>query len=146
VYLQNNHSSLILEEEMMLSIIERGDALYDAEAVLETLEEIESFDILTRRSDFYNKIIDDINAKNPEVLSEDGEKEWEQVQDDAEEEESKASSMSNEEEIDDAARHQHKEACRVKASQGQQKQARRVNACRSNEYKEVLAVGNICLI
>ena len=37
VYLQNNHSSLILEEEMMLSIIERGDALYDGEAVLETV-------------------------------------------------------------------------------------------------------------
>ena len=63
-----------------------------------------------------------------------------------EEEESKASNVSNEKETDDVARHQYKEACRVKASQGQQKQARRVNACRSTEYKEVLAVDDICLI
>lgn len=38
VYLQKNHPSLILEHETVLSIIERGDALYDGKAVLETVE------------------------------------------------------------------------------------------------------------
>ena len=44
------------------------------------------------------------------------------------------SNDSNEEEIDDVARLKHKEDCRVKASQGQEKQARWVNASRSAEY------------
>ena len=52
---------------------------------------------------------------------------------------------SNEEETDDVARLKHKEDCRVKASQGQEKQARWVNASRSAEYKELLAVDDICL-
>ena len=34
----------------------------------------------------------------------------------------------------------------MKASKGQEKQARRVKASRSNDYKEILEVGNICLI
>ena len=55
------------------------------------------------------------------------------------------SNDSNEEETDDVARLKHKEDCRVKASQGQEKQARWINASRSAEYKELLAVGDICL-
>jgi hypothetical protein len=57
------------------------------------VEEIESFGILTKRSYLYNEIIDDINAKNPEALSEEGDNEWELEQEDEEEE----SKVSNEE-------------------------------------------------
>jgi hypothetical protein len=149
VYLQKNHPSLILEHETVLGIIERGDALYDGEAVLETVEELESYDILTRRSELYNEIINDINAKNPRTLSEGDDENGSELDEEANDEDSYVSNDNNgsdDEETDEAMRLQHKENCRVKASQGQEKQARRVNASRSNDYKEILEVGDICLI
>jgi hypothetical protein len=148
VYLQKNHPSLILEHETVLGIIERGDALYDGEAVLETVEELESYDILTRRSELYNEIINDRNAKNPRTLSEGDEEHESEVDEEVDDKDSFVSSENNgsdDEETDEAMRLQHKENCRVKASQGQEKQARWVNASRSAEYKELLAVGDICL-
>jgi len=98
----------------------------------------------------------DIDAKNPKISLE-GDKENGSEQD-AEADDNDDSDVSNdnndsdEEETDEAARTdeearlQHEEDCRMKASKGQEKQARRVNASRSNDYKEILEVGNICLI
>ena len=95
VYLQKNHPSLIVEHETVLSIIERGDALYDGEAVLETVEEIESYDILTRRSELYNEIINDINAKNPKTLSEGDEENGSELDEEADDEDSFVSNDNN---------------------------------------------------
>jgi hypothetical protein len=67
------------------------------------------FDILTRRSELYNEIIEDINAKNPKALSEAGENESDEVEWEDEEEETNASNDSNEEDKDEAARLKHKE-------------------------------------
>ena len=108
MHLHNNHPSLIVEQETVLSIIERGDAFYEAEAELKSFEAIKSFDILTKRSDLNNKIIDDINIKIPGALS------WRKgvgIGAEDEDKESKASSMGNEDkETDDVVRHQHKAA------------------------------------
>ena len=167
--LKKTHPTLHLSDDKILEIIEQGDALYDAEDKQPTLEEKEAFDVDGKLSDLLKKIVDEVTDVGDEVPSgneggnndepgdnvqgsgsEDGEEA-------ADEEISNAADEQTSEEADDdndsdrsedegQKQVQRKETLRVQAMEGQQQQARRVNAARGKEFKEVLDIGDICLI
>jgi hypothetical protein len=158
VYLKKYHPLLLLNDEIVRDIIERGDGLYDEEEKLESQEDVASFNIEEKRQALYATILkeviadsDDVQDFEPETLDATG---GDIGSVNAGGNSSEASSHKNSADDDDAdssadndqERLRYKESCRVRAVNGQRKQAQRVNASRGAEYKEALDVGDICLI
>mmetsp|Transcript_7922 Transcript_7922/g.11497 ORF Transcript_7922/g.11497 Transcript_7922/m.11497 type:complete len:164 (+) Transcript_7922:1138-1629(+) len=148
---------------------------YDAEEQLDTMAEKEDFDIDTKQSELLCKILSEVMDDGGEVSSSSGDELGgvdelgsheergggtditEEVNGDGGEEiEEEGSHAPTQFKVDDDVSDssddeaekqvKHKEDWTLKAMEGQQQQARRVNAARGKDYKEVLEVGNICLI
>jgi len=163
--LKKTHPLLHLSDDKILQIIEQGDALYDAEDNLTTLEEKEAFDLDGKVSDLLKSIVSEVTDDSNEVPScNEGGTIAEAIADDTDEDDTepanyeeastkqardeKANEDSDSGRTEDEGEKQVqlKETLRIQAMEGQQQQARRVNAARGKEFKEVLDIGDICLI
>jgi len=60
INLKNNYPRLQLSDYDIIDIIQQGDALYDAEQLLESTEEKEAFDIDKQRNDLLSAILEKI--------------------------------------------------------------------------------------
>jgi hypothetical protein len=192
VNLKNNYPRLQLSDYDIIDIIQQGDALYDAEQLLESTEEKEAFDIDKQRNDLLSAILEKItdemidevgrfgseevvgnkevnngdeetngdeeaDGNDEEDKSDEAEKATNEEDNDGDEEQSNATTVieeasedsdTNDDEAEKQVQRRGKMRAqlRVIAAEGQQQQARRVNAARGVNWKEVLEVGDICLI
>jgi len=184
---------LQLSDYAVIDIIQQGDALYDAEQLLEMTEEKEAFDIDKQRNDLLSAILEKItdemidevrsvgseevvdddkevddgdeesnggneaDGNNEEATNDEAGKASTEEDLDGDEEQSNAATVieeanedsdTNDDEAEKQVQRRGKMRAqlRVIAAEGQQQQARRVNAARGVNWKEVLEVGDICLI
>ena len=66
-YLKDNNPLTHIEDEKVINIIERGDALYDEEEKLQSKEEKEEFGLEDRRSELFAEILAEILDADDEI-------------------------------------------------------------------------------
>ena len=66
-YLKDNNPLTHIEDEKVINIIERGDALYDEEEKLQSNEEKEEFGLEDRRSELFAEILAEILDADDEI-------------------------------------------------------------------------------